>query len=110
MFSRVWVLLVLLLPLAAARAQETSMVPVVVDGQTVRLEMRIHKPARAGPVPTLVLCGSEDRITPPALSEELAELIPGAQLELIHASGHLANAEQPQAFNSAIESFLSQQR
>ena len=30
------------------------MVPVVVDGQTVRLEMRIYKPARAGPVPTLV--------------------------------------------------------
>ena len=31
-------------------------------------------------VPTLVLCGTEDRITPPALSEELAALIPGARL------------------------------
>lgn len=30
------------------------MVPVIVDGQTVRLEMRIYKPARTGPVPTLV--------------------------------------------------------
>src|SRR5687768_1565412 len=54
MFSRAWVLLVLLLPCAATRAQETSMVPVIVDGQTVRLEMRIYKPARTGPVPTLV--------------------------------------------------------
>jgi hypothetical protein len=41
MFSRVWVLLVLLLPCAATQAQETSMVPVIVDGETVRLEMRI---------------------------------------------------------------------
>jgi dienelactone hydrolase len=54
MFSRVWVLLVLLLPCAATQAQETSMVPVIVDGETVRLEMRIYKPAGTGPVPTLV--------------------------------------------------------
>jgi dienelactone hydrolase len=54
MFSRVWVLLVLLLSCAPTRAQETSMVPVIVDGQTVRLKMRIYKPARTGPVPTLV--------------------------------------------------------
>lgn len=54
MFSRVWVLLVLLLPCAATWAQETSMVPVIVDGQTVRLELRIYKPARTGPLPTLV--------------------------------------------------------
>lgn len=53
-FSRVWGVLVLVLPLAVARAQETSIVPVVVDGKTVRLEMRIYKPAQAGPVPTLV--------------------------------------------------------
>jgi dienelactone hydrolase len=53
MISRMWVLLVLLLP-SATRAQETSMVPVNVDGQTVGLEMRIYRPARTGPVPTLV--------------------------------------------------------
>ena len=58
--------------------------------------------------PTLVLCGEEDRITPPALSEELAGLIPGARLELIPASGHLANAEQPEAFNAAIDRFLAE--
>ena len=63
--------------------------------------------ARAIDVPTLVLCGTEDRITPPALSEELAALIPGAKLELIERAGHLANAEQPALFNAAIDSFLS---
>jgi 3-oxoadipate enol-lactonase len=64
--------------------------------------------ARAIRVPTLVLCGAEDRITPPALSEELAALIPGARLEWIEAAGHLANAEQPRAFNAAVDRFLAE--
>lgn len=59
-------------------------------------------------VPTLVMCGSEDRITPPELSAELAALIPGARLELIGEAGHLANAEQPAAFNAAIDRFLAE--
>jgi 3-oxoadipate enol-lactonase len=61
-------------------------------------------------VPALIIVGEEDGITPPALSEELARLIPGSRLERIRAAGHLTNAEQPQAFNQAIESFLSEQR
>ena len=65
--------------------------------------------ARAIDVPTLVLVGEEDGITPPALSEELAKLIPGSRLLRIAKAGHLANAEQTEAFNAAIESFLSQQ-
>ena len=63
--------------------------------------------ARAIAVPTLILCGAEDRITSPALSQELAVLIRGSELVLIERAGHLANAEQPAAFNAAIESFLS---
>jgi 3-oxoadipate enol-lactonase len=59
-------------------------------------------------VPTLVLVGDEDGVTPPALSAELALLIAGSQLVHIPEAGHLANAEQPEAFNSAIESFLAE--
>ena len=66
--------------------------------------------AAAIDVPTLILVGEEDGVTPPALSEELLRLIPGARLERIAAAGHLANIEQAQAFNRAIESFLSEQR
>lgn len=66
--------------------------------------------AAAIDVPTMILVGEEDRITPPALSEELHRLVPNSRLELIARAGHLANAEQPQAFNMAIESFLSEQR
>lgn len=57
--------------------------------------------------PTLVMVGEEDGITPPALSEELRRLVRGSVLVRIPASGHMANIEQPQAFNRAIESFLS---
>ena len=57
-------------------------------------------------VPTLVLCGSEDKVTPPALSLALAQLIPGARAELIEGAGHLSNLEQPEAFNSLVGSFI----
>jgi 3-oxoadipate enol-lactonase len=59
-------------------------------------------------VPTLVLCGAEDKITPPALSEELAALIPFADLAIIGAAGHLANAEQPAVFNANVDAFLAE--
>ncbi len=58
-------------------------------------------------IPILILCGDEDRITPPALSDELARLIPGARLEIIDRAGHLSNAEQPAAFNLAVDRFLT---
>ncbi|HEY8591975.1 MAG TPA: alpha/beta fold hydrolase [Sphingomicrobium sp.] len=57
-------------------------------------------------VPTLVLCGTEDKVTPPALSQELADLIPGARYELIERAGHLTNIEQPQAFNAQVDTFI----
>jgi 3-oxoadipate enol-lactonase len=66
--------------------------------------------ARSIDVPTLVLVGEEDIITSPSLSEELAALVPGSKVQPIANAGHLANAEQPEAFNTAIESFLSEQR
>jgi len=61
-------------------------------------------------VPTLILVGDEDQITPVSLSEELRELISGSELQAIGKAGHLTNVEQVQAFNMAIESFLSQHR
>ena len=57
-------------------------------------------------VPTLVLCGMEDKVTPPALSEELAALVPGARLELVPGAGHLTNLEAPDAFNRLVDDFL----
>ena len=57
-------------------------------------------------VPTLVIVGEEDQVTPPAASEFLVENIPGASLVTIPGSGHLTNIEQPKAFNAALGAFL----
>jgi 3-oxoadipate enol-lactonase len=56
--------------------------------------------------PTLVLCGAEDHITPPALSDELARFVPGAAYELIDRAGHLSNMERPEEFNSLVSDFI----
>jgi 3-oxoadipate enol-lactonase len=66
--------------------------------------------ARAIDVPTLVLCGSDDKVTPPALSHELAALIPGALYVEIDRSGHLSNLERPEQFNRAVEEFIGNGR
>lgn len=58
-------------------------------------------------VPTLVVVGAEDQVTPPVLSEGLAAGIPGAELVVIPEAGHLANQEQPAAFNQAVARFLA---
>lgn len=57
-------------------------------------------------VPTLVLVGSEDVLTPPASAEALAASIPEARLEVIPGAGHLSNLEQPDLFNASLLSFL----
>lgn len=56
--------------------------------------------------PTLVLCGSLDRITPPALSQALTKIIPGARFEEVEGAGHLSNLEQPEAFNTLLGAFI----
>jgi pimeloyl-ACP methyl ester carboxylesterase len=58
-------------------------------------------------VPTLVLVGAEDVLTPPAESEAMAAAIAGARLEVVPRAGHLANLERPDAVNAALRAFLS---
>jgi len=57
--------------------------------------------------PVLVVVGSDDVLTPPAKSREMAELVPGAELVEIPRAGHLSNLEQPLAFNTALARFLA---
>ncbi len=58
-------------------------------------------------VPTLILCGEKDTITPPALSVALQSAIQGSRYRPIADAGHLANLEQPAAFNREVDAFLS---
>ena len=57
--------------------------------------------------PTLVLAGSEDPATPPAQGEQIASLIPGARLSVLEGAGHLANVEEPAAFNRLLLDHLT---
>lgn len=59
-------------------------------------------------IPTLVLVGDQDLITPPELSNELAMLIPGARLSLIKEAGHISNLERPAEFNREVDEFIFQ--
>lgn len=57
--------------------------------------------------PVLVITGDDDRIVPPAQSVEAARVIPGAELVVIRACGHLPQEEQPQAFLETVVPFVS---
>ena len=57
--------------------------------------------------PTLVICGRDDVLTPIALSEEIAGLIPGADLVLIDDCGHLSTMERSEAVNAALREWLA---
>jgi 3-oxoadipate enol-lactonase len=57
-------------------------------------------------VPTLVVVGEEDSITPLGAAQTLAENIPNAQLDIIPRAGHLSNIEQPEKFNAALREFM----
>jgi 3-oxoadipate enol-lactonase len=57
-------------------------------------------------VPTVVLVGAKDALTPPEMSHRLAAAIPGAQLKQVAGAAHLSNLEQPELFNEAVRQFL----
>jgi pimeloyl-ACP methyl ester carboxylesterase len=58
-------------------------------------------------VPTLVLAGEKDRNAPAAMMERMAAKIPGAHYHCLPGAGHLANLEQPAAFNAVLDTFLA---
>ncbi|MGH7278948.1 MAG: alpha/beta fold hydrolase, partial [Candidatus Rokuibacteriota bacterium] len=65
-----------------------------VTGQAMRVD-----------VPALILCGSRDEVTPPALAQALHELIPGSRLSVIDGAGHMVPLEMPEAVNRALLDF-----
>jgi 3-oxoadipate enol-lactonase len=57
-------------------------------------------------VPTLVLCGQDDQISPPAEMKAMAQAIPGAKFVEIPDAGHMAPMENPDVVNATIDRFL----
>ncbi|MFT7595725.1 MAG: pimeloyl-ACP methyl ester carboxylesterase [Paracoccaceae bacterium] len=59
-------------------------------------------------LPTLIMCGEHDKLTPVRRHEFMAELIPGAHLKIILNAGHIPTLEQPEATNAAMRDWLDQ--
>jgi pimeloyl-ACP methyl ester carboxylesterase len=91
--------------LADDRTRRPGRLRTAAEGGGTRPDCRDLLPSIA--VPTLVVGGAEDRVTPPALQEEIAAGIPGARLMLLDNCGHLAPMEQPQTVSQAMRDWLS---
>lgn len=57
--------------------------------------------------PTLVMCGDSDQLTPRECSEEIAALVPGAQVEIVAKCGHMLTMEQPVVVNEVLARWLA---
>jgi pimeloyl-ACP methyl ester carboxylesterase len=64
---------------------------------------------RAVAVPTLVIVGEQDGLTPPAESGALRAAVVGSRLVTIPGVGHLSNLEAPEVFTAAVRVFLGEQ-
>ncbi len=58
--------------------------------------------------PTLIICGSEDSLTPVKYSRFLKENLPQSKLEVIQGAGHMVMLEKPEAVNRAISRFIEE--
>jgi len=58
-------------------------------------------------IPTLIVCGEEDRLTPPKYCKYLHSQIPGSELKLIPNAGHMVMVEQEDAVAEAISMFVN---
>lgn len=100
----------------ATRPELVSAVSGMIHAQTAEgiaaaVEVLMSRPdstplLRAIQVPTLVIVGSEDTLTPPAEMEEMAGHITGARFVRIEGAGHLSNLEQPDVFNAELAAWL----
>jgi pimeloyl-ACP methyl ester carboxylesterase len=57
-------------------------------------------------LPTLVLCGREDALTPMHLYEEMADLIPGSRLRVTEKCGHLSALERAEGVTAVLRKWL----
>ncbi len=96
---------------AAARAYAQTCVgevPVAAFAAAIRLIVTFDGRADLARIacPTLLLAGSHDTNAPVAMMEKMAQKIPGAVFKVLSDCGHLANLEDPDAFDAVVLAFL----
>ena len=82
-----------------------------VEGVVGALEAMIARPDSTPTlatidVPTLIIVGEEDVLTPPAEARAMHAAIAGSRLEILDGAGHVSNVERPAAFNHVTSEFL----
>ena len=92
-------------------AMHRMMAQAQVEGIVGALEAMIARPDSTPllptiDIPTLVIAGDEDVITPPREARTLSDAIDGSRLEVLRHAGHLSNVERPAAFNTVVSEFL----
>ena len=91
----------------AGMAEETGRDGFINQQKAIMARPDSRDTCRTIDVPALVLCGREDALTPLALHEEMARLIPGARLEIVENCGHMSTMEKPDEVNAALEAWLA---
>jgi 3-oxoadipate enol-lactonase len=61
-------------------------------------------------IPTLIICGSEDKLTPPEVMKTVADKIPNSKFVLVDSSGHMTPIESSEVVNESIKEFLVQNK
>ena len=75
----------------------------VIDAVRAMAERRDSQPLLPGiACPTLILSGAEDALIAPQESSAMAQVIPGAELDIIPEAGHLLNLERPEMFRGIV--------
>lgn len=75
------------------------------DGFDVRADLSAPHPIRE--IPTLILCGREDRMTPPAYSDDLQRQLTGSRLQILPHAGHMLMLEEPDTVTTQVATFLA---
>jgi 3-oxoadipate enol-lactonase len=94
-----------------AESMRAMMAAAPVEGVIGALEALVSRPDSSATlatidVPTLIVVGEEDTLTPRSESEALHAAIAGSVLQTIPAAGHVSNVEQPAAVNQVLVDFL----
>ena len=76
------------------------------DGLAALLEMDLTHAIEHVAIPSLVVVGDLDRITPPASAKRLAEALPQGRLVVLEGAGHMAPMERHEQFNRVLGRFL----
>jgi pimeloyl-ACP methyl ester carboxylesterase len=77
------------------------------QSRALRMRRDQQETLRTVDVPTLVLCGEDDRLCPVERHELMHRLISGSELKIIHRAGHLPTLEQPDRVSEALSNWLS---